>query len=132
MRSVGSSVLSVEALVPGNGLRFPAVLCIGMVWLSGCTSLSAARSSTLSDIANPASPYHQAYLQYRQGHLTEAQLTDRLPHIAMIGDSLSRDFFVSSLFGMLWRSKMHNRRDWFLDTDPSADSVYSLYERLAR
>jgi len=132
MRSVGSSFLSVEALVPGNGLRFPAVVCIGMVWLSGCSSLATARSSTLSDIANAASPYHPAYVQYRQGRLTEAQLTDRLPHIAMIGDSLSRDFFVSSVFGMLWRAKMHHRRDWFLDTDASPDSVYSVYERLAR
>ena len=132
MRSVRSSFLAVEALVPGTGLRFRAVLCIVMVWLSGCSSLATARSSTLSDIASPASPYHQAYLQSRQGRLTEAQLTDRLPHMAMIGDSLSRDFFVSSLFGMLCRSKMNHRRDWFLDTDPSADSVYSLYERLAR
>jgi lysophospholipase L1-like esterase len=33
---------------------------------------------------------------------------------------------------MVWRSKMNHRCDWFLDTDPSANSVYSLYERLAR
>ena len=57
---------------------------------------------------------------------------DRLPHIAMIGDSLSRDFYVSSLVSMVWRSKMNHRCDWFLDTDASANSVYSLYERLAQ
>src|SRR4030043_450091 len=64
--------------------------------------------------------------------LTEAQLMDHLPHIAMVGDSLSRDFYVSSLVSCVWRSKMNHRHNWFLDTDASANSVYSLYERLAQ
>ena len=133
MRSVGSFFLSVEAMNPGIGLCFRAgVLCIGMLWILGCGSLVTARSSTLSAISNPASPHHTDYLEYQQGRLTEAQLMDRLPHIAMIGDSLSRDFYVSSLVSMVWRSKMNHRCDWFLDTDASANSVYSLYERLAQ
>ena len=133
MRSVGSFFLSVLAMNPGIGLCFRAgVLCIGMIWILGCGSLVTARSSTLSAISNPASPHHTDYLEYQQGRLTEAQLLDRLPHIAMIGDSLSRDFYVSSLVSMVWRSKMNHGRDWFLDTDPSANSVYSLYERLAQ
>jgi lysophospholipase L1-like esterase len=103
-----------------------------MLWILGCGSLVTARSSTLSAISNPASPHNTDYLEYQQGRLTEAQLMDRLPHIAMVGDSLSRDFFVSSLVSMVWRSKMNHRCDWFLDTDPSANSVYSLYERLAQ
>ena len=108
------------------------VLCIGMMWISGCSSLATARSSTLSVISNSESPHNADYLEYRQGRLTEAQLTDRLPHVAMVGDSLSRDFFVSSLVSNIWRSKVNHRRDWFLDTDASPDSVYSLYERLAQ
>ena len=133
MRSVGSFFLSVKAMNPGIGRCFRAgVLCIGMLWILGCGSLVTARSSTLSVISNPASPHHTDYLEYQQGRLTEAQLLDRLPHIAMIGDSLSRDFYISSIASMVWRSKMNHRRDWFLDTDPSANSVYSLYERLAR
>ncbi|MDO9070384.1 MAG: SGNH/GDSL hydrolase family protein [Deltaproteobacteria bacterium] len=107
------------------------VLCIGMLWILGCGSLVATRSSTLLGISNPGYPHHTDYLEYQQGRLTEAQLLDRLPHIAMVGDSLSRDFYVSSLVSMIWRSKMNHGRDWFLDTDPSANSVYSLYERLA-
>jgi lysophospholipase L1-like esterase len=103
-----------------------------MIWILGCGSLATARSSTLSAISNPASSHNTDYLEYQQGHLTEAQLMDRLPHIAMVGDSLSRDFFVSSLVSMVWRSKMNHRCDWFLDTDASANSVYSLYERLAQ
>ena len=57
---------------------------------------------------------------------------DRLPHIAMVGDSLSRDFYVSSLVSMIWRSKMNHGCDWFLDTDASASSIHSIYERLAQ
>ena len=133
MRSVGSFFLSVKAMDPGIGLCFRAgVLCIGMLWILGCGGLVTGRSSTLSVISNPASPHHTDYLEYQQGRLTKPQLLDRLPHIAMIGDSLSRDFYVSSLPSCIWRSKMNHGRDWFLDTDPSADSVYSLYERLAR
>ena len=133
MRSVGSFFLSVEAMDPGIGLCLRAgVLCIGMIWILGCGSLVTARSSTLSGISNPASPHHTDYLEYQQGRLTEAQLLDRLPHIAIIGDSLSRDFYISSLISMVWRSKMNHRCDWFLDTDASANSVYSLYERLAQ
>jgi lysophospholipase L1-like esterase len=123
---------------PGIGLSFRAgvlgigVLGIGMLWILGCGSLTTGRSSTLSVISNPASPHHTDYLEYQQGRLTKAQLMDRLPHIAMIGDSLSRDFYVSSIVSCVWRSKMNHGRDWFLDTDPSANSVYSLYERLAQ
>lgn len=118
---------------PGIGLWFrAAALCIGMLWITGCGSLVTARSSTLSAISNPDSPHHTDYLEYQQGRLTEAQLLDRLPHIAMIGDSLSRDFYVSSFASCVWRSKMNHGRDWFLDTDPSAGGIYSLYERLAQ
>ncbi|MCK9378132.1 MAG: SGNH/GDSL hydrolase family protein [Syntrophobacterales bacterium] len=132
MRFVGSFFLSVKAMDPGIGLCFRAgVLCIGMIWLSGC-ALTTARSSTLSAISNPAAPHHTDYLEYQQGRLTKAQLMDRLPHIAIVGDSLSRDFYVSSLPSCVWRSKMNHRCDWFLDTDPFADSIYSVYERLAQ
>ena len=118
---------------PGIGLcLWAGVLCIGMMWILGCGSLATARSSTLSTISHPASPHHTDYLEYQQARLTKAQLMDRLPHIAMVGDSLSRDFYVSSLASCVWRSKMNHGHDWFLDTDASADSIYSLYERLAR
>ncbi|MHB8069124.1 MAG: SGNH/GDSL hydrolase family protein [Desulfobaccales bacterium] len=133
MRFVGSFFPSVKAMNPGIGLCFRAgVLCLGMIWILGCGSLNTARSSTLSAISNPASPHNTDYLEYQQGRLTKAQLMDRLPHIAMVGDSLSRDFYVSSLVSCVWRSKMNHGHDWFLDTDPSANSIYSLYERLAQ
>lgn len=108
-----------------------AVLCFGMIWIWGCSSLAVGRSSTLSEIANPASPHNASYQEYQQGRLTKAQLLDRLPHIAIIGDSLSRNFYVSSIASCVWRSKMNHGHNWFLDTDPSPNSIYSVYERLA-
>ena len=133
MWSAGSFCLAVKAMYPGIGLCFRAgVLGIGMLWILGCGSLLTARSSPSSVIASPAAPHQADYLEYQQDRLTEAQLMDRLPHIAMIGDSLSRDFYVSSMVSCVWRSKMNRGRDWFLDTDASPTSVYSLYERLAQ
>jgi lysophospholipase L1-like esterase len=133
MQSVGSVLPSVKAMALGIGLFFwVLMLCIGMILIAGCGSLSAAHSSTLSVISNPAAPHHEDYLEYQQGKITKTQLMDRVLHVAMIGDSLSRNFYVSSLPSMVWRSKMNHGHDWFLDTDPSPNSVYSVYERLSQ
>ena len=133
MRSVGSFFLSVQAMELGIGMCFGALaLCIGMILISGCGSLLTARANTLATISDPASPDSTDYPEYQQGRLTEGQMMDRLPHMALIGDSLSRNFYVSSLPSCVWRSKMNHGHDWFLDTDPSADSIYSVYERLAQ
>ena len=48
----------------------------------------------------------------------------------MVGDSLSKNFYISSPASMLWRARTERQKDWFLDTDPSPGSVDSLYERL--
>ena len=108
MRFVRSFFLSVKAMLSaGIGLCFRAgILGIGMIGILGCGSLLTARSSTLSAISHPAFPHHTDYEEYQQGRLTEAQLQDRLPHIALVGDSLSRDFYVSSIVSCVWRSKM--------------------------
>jgi lysophospholipase L1-like esterase len=131
MRSIASLSLSIAPRDPRIGLCVRAgVLCLGMIWILGCASMATGRANSLSAMANPASPHHQDYLEYQQGRLTKAQLLDRIPHVAMIGDSLSRNFYVSSFPSMVWRSKMNHGRDWFLDTDPSPNSIYSVYERL--
>jgi lysophospholipase L1-like esterase len=133
MRSVGSLHLPVDAMNRRIGLSFGAgVLCVLMLWFSGCGSLASARSSTVPAMANPAAQHNPDYEKYRQGRLAETQRRDRPLYIAMIGDSLSRDFYVSSMPSCVWRSKMNHGRDWFLDTDPSPNGVDSLYERLAR
>jgi lysophospholipase L1-like esterase len=133
MRFIGSFSLSGAAMSLKISLYCRVgVLYLSMMWILGCGSLATARSSALSVISNPAAPHHQDYLEYQQGRLTKAQLMDRLPYIAIIGDSLSRNFYLSSVVSSVWRSKMNHRHDWFLDTDASPTSINSLYERLAQ
>jgi len=62
--------------------------------------------------------------------MSRAALVQRLPHIAMVGDSLSKNFYISSPASMLWRARTERQKDWFLDTNPAPGSVDSLYERL--
>jgi lysophospholipase L1-like esterase len=96
----------------------------------------AMRSATvtspdyLTRVSEPSSKFRESYLAYQQGHISRAELVRRLPHIAMVGDSLSKNFYISSPASMLWRARTEQRKDWFLDNDPSPSSVDSLFERL--
>src|SRR5947208_17004684 len=81
-------------------------------------------------VSEPASPFYRDYLLYRQGKISRIELVDRLPHVAMLGDSLTQHFYFSSLPSSFWRARTEWRRNWFLDTDPSPDSIFSVYERL--
>src|SRR5438067_1464702 len=49
--------------------------------------------------------------------------------IAMIGDSLSMGFYVSSVVSMLFRLKIAARRNWVVDDRGIIDSVF---ERLSK
>lgn len=84
----------------------------------------------LERIGQPSSKLYPSYLEYGQGRISRAELVRRLPHIAMIGDSLSKNFYISSPASILWRARTERRKNWFLDNDPSPQSVYSLSERL--
>lgn len=70
------------------------------------------------------------YFEYKKGRITSAQLVARLPHIAMIGDSLSGNVYVSSALSTFWRARRYYGNDWFLNADPSPESVYGVFERL--
>ena len=50
----------------------------------------------------------------------------------MLGDSLTQHFYFSSLVSSFWRARTEWRNNWFLDTDPDPQSVFSVYERLER
>jgi lysophospholipase L1-like esterase len=84
----------------------------------------------LQRVSDPSSRFYRDYLDYKEGRISRPELARRLPHIAMVGDSLSKHFYISSPASMLWRARTERQRDWFLDTDPSPGSVDSLYERL--
>jgi hypothetical protein len=51
----------------------------------------------LERIAQPASRFHSDYLTYKRGGITRGELIARLPHIALVGDSVCMDFHISSV-----------------------------------
>jgi len=93
-------------------------------------SAAAISTNYLQRAADPTCHFCADYLEYKKGRISSAQLVARLPHIAMIGDSLSRNVYVSSALSTLWRARRYYGNDWFLNADPSPESVYSVFERL--
>lgn len=92
----------------------------------------AATNNYLARVSEPSSPLYPDYLEYRQGTIDRLELEKRLPHVAMLGDSLTQNFHFSSLASSFWRARTEWRRNWFLDTDPNPESIFSVYERLER
>jgi lysophospholipase L1-like esterase len=94
--------------------------------------ITAVSASYLERVADPASSFHADYLHYKNGRIGRAELIARLPHIAMIGDSLSRDVYLSSPLSTFWRARMRHGNNWFLNVDPSRTRVCSVFERLEK
>jgi len=95
-------------------------------------SKSAVTPDYLERISRPSSVFYKDFLEYERGSVTEDQLIRRLPHVAMIGDSLVKNMYVASALSMFWRVRTEHQANWFLDTDKSPDSIYSIYERLEK
>lgn len=103
----------------------------GMGLMGGCASLPVTTSPDfLARISRPSSPHYESYLEYKRGRLTKNELIQRLPHVAMIGDSLTKNFYLSSLSSSFLRAKTKHGNNWFLDTNRSPESIYSVYEQL--
>jgi hypothetical protein len=81
-------------------------------------------------MADPEGPFHQHYLAYKRGQITRLELVQRLPHVAMIGDSLSRNVYVSSALATAWRAHRSRANGWFVNTEPDRTKIYSLFQRL--
>ena len=90
----------------------------------------ATSANYLARVSDPSSPLYPGYLEYKQGKINRLELKERLPHVAMLGDSLTQHFYFSSLPSSFWRARTEWRRNWFLDTDPNPDGIFSVYERL--
>jgi lysophospholipase L1-like esterase len=88
------------------------------------------RSNFLERIADPASQFYPDYLSYRNAEITKNGLVARLPHIALIGDSVCMDTYISSPLSTLWR--VHTRRgtSWFLDNTAGHQGIRSISKRL--
>lgn len=83
-------------------------------------------------VSRSSSPFYPDYLQYRRGRIDRAEVARRLPHVAMMGDSIAMNYYNSSSASLFWRARVERRKNWFLDTDPSPESIYSIYERLEK
>jgi lysophospholipase L1-like esterase len=68
-------------------------------------------------------------LAYRRGAITRAELIARLPHVAMLGDSVCMGIYISSPWSTLWRARTSRGRNWFLHFD-AAPSICSISKRL--
>jgi lysophospholipase L1-like esterase len=83
----------------------------------------------LERIADPESPLHPDYLAYRNGEITRGELISRLPHVAMLGDSVCMGIYISSAWSTFWRSRSSRGKNWFLDLD-AASSICSVSKNL--
>lgn len=50
----------------------------------------------------------------------------------MIGDSLSKDVYISSILSTFCRARTRHGNNWFLSSESSPASVYSVFERLEK
>ena len=60
-------------------------------------------------ISEPKSQLHSDYLSYRSGAITKNELVGRLPHVAMLGDSVCMDIYISSPWSTFWRAHLQLR-----------------------
>jgi lysophospholipase L1-like esterase len=83
----------------------------------------------LERVAEPESPFHPDYLAYRRSEITRAELIRRLPHVAMLGDSVCMGIYISSPWSTLWRAQTSRGKNWFLHVD-AAPSICSISKSL--
>jgi lysophospholipase L1-like esterase len=92
-------------------------------------SSSIVSPNFLERIAEPASPLYSDYLAYRRGEITRGHLIARLPHIAMLGDSVCMDIYISSPWSTFWRAHTRRAKNWFAAFDP-APGISSVSKQL--
>jgi lysophospholipase L1-like esterase len=84
----------------------------------------------LRRIAEPSSPLHSDYLAYRNQEISWNGLIARLPHVALIGDSVCTGVYISSMWSTFWRAHTCSGNNWFLDTNPAPAGIQSVSKRL--
>jgi lysophospholipase L1-like esterase len=85
----------------------------------------------LERLSDPTSRFHPDYLAYRRGEITKSELIARLPHVAMIGDSVCTGIHISTPWKTFRRACSCRGRDWFLNVDP-ATGIESVSKRLEK
>ncbi|MGB9473850.1 MAG: SGNH/GDSL hydrolase family protein [Candidatus Udaeobacter sp.] len=84
----------------------------------------------LERIGEPASRFYSDYLAYRNGNISRAELIGRLPHVAMVGDSVCMGAYISSIWETFLRTHNWCGNNWFLDTNPTPPGIRSVSKRL--
>jgi len=84
----------------------------------------------LERMAEQTSRFRLVYLSYRKGEITKNELVQRLLHVAMLGDSVCMDVYISSPWSTFWRAHTCRGRNWFLDNGSSRPGIRSLSKRL--
>ena len=95
-------------------------------------SRTAISPGYLERVSEPSSRFYPDCLKYKQGRMSCAEIVRRLPHIAILGDSLSQNFYISSVPSMFWRARTERRKNWFLNTNSTAQNIHSVYERFEK
>jgi lysophospholipase L1-like esterase len=86
----------------------------------------------LERISAQTSPFYSDFLAYQNGKITRAELIARLPHVAMIGDSVCMGIYVSTNWSTFWRARACRGNNWFLDTHPASAGIRSISKRLEK
>jgi lysophospholipase L1-like esterase len=92
-------------------------------------STTAVTENFLDRISRPSSRYYPEYLAYQRGEITRRELISRLPHIAMIGDSVSTGIYISTPWRTFWRARRRHSGNWFLNLDPTLN-IKSVSKRV--
>jgi lysophospholipase L1-like esterase len=93
-------------------------------------SVSIVPANFLERIADPTSRLHPDYLAYRRREISYAELIARLPHVALLGDSVSLNIYISSALSTWWRSRHCRDGNWFLDCAAASAGVHSVSKRI--
>src|SRR5947199_9126639 len=78
----------------------------------------------------PYTTLFRSYLAYRNREITKRELIARLPHVALLGDSVCMDIYISSPWSTFWRVRTCRGSNWFLDTGSSPSRIRSVSTRL--
>jgi lysophospholipase L1-like esterase len=98
-------------------------------WLGKMKSASFVSPNFLERVTEPESLFHRDYLAYRKGEITRSELISRLPHVAMLGDSVCLGTYISSPLSTFWRARTSRGKNWFLHFD-GALSICSVSKAL--
>jgi lysophospholipase L1-like esterase len=86
----------------------------------------------LERIADHQSQFHRDYLSYRDREITKHELVARLPHVAILGDSVCMGIYISSPWSTFWRAHTCHGRNWFLNTAAPHPGIRSVSKRLEK